>query len=91
MIVSEITVSTKSGRAAMYTILVTMATEDQAASLAHWLETEVDPGGVRRELHVWRPSDSPMLVDVYTFDKATAETAHSFLTDRAAAALAAAA
>ncbi len=91
MIVSDITVSTKSGRAALYTILVNLATENQAAELAQWLETEVDPGGTRQELHVWRPSDSPMLIDAYTFDKQTAENAHSSLLARAAGSMGAAA
>ena len=85
MTVSDITVKTIHGRAAMYTILVETASTEKATELADTLRTEVDPGGIRQELFVWRLPDDPAVVDAYTFSKQTAESAHTYLMGRAAA------
>ncbi len=91
MFVSDITVSRKCDRAAMYTILINLKDEDEAIALAARLGDELQPDGVRTELFVWRPSDSPTVVDAYTFEKRTAEQAHKFLQALAAASTAQAA
>ncbi|NNE71810.1 MAG: hypothetical protein HKN29_15805 [Rhodothermales bacterium] len=91
MFVSDITVSRKCDRAAMYTILVNLKSEEDAINLAERLAEEIQPEGVRTELFVWRPSDSPTVVDAYTFEKRTAEEAHAFLTEMAGGATARAA
>lgn len=84
MFVSDITVSHKCERAAMYTILVNLKSEEEAIAIAEKLAEEIQPDGVRTELFVWRPSDSPTVVDAYTFERRTAEAAHAFLSELAA-------
>lgn len=79
MFVSDITVSHKCDRAAMYTILVNLKSEEDATQLAEALESEISPEGSRTELFVWIPSDSPTVLDAYTFERSTAEKAHAFL------------
>lgn len=83
MFISDITVSRKCDRAAMYTILVNLKDENEAIQLAERLSQEIQPEGVRTELFVWRPSDTPTVIDAYTFEKRTAEQAHAFLTELA--------
>ncbi|MFT5143343.1 MAG: hypothetical protein ACI80V_001545 [Rhodothermales bacterium] len=84
MFVSDITVSRKMERAAMYTILVNLKSEPDAIALTETLASEINQGG-REMLFVWRPSDSPTVVDAYTFEKGTAEAAHHFLMQMASA------
>ncbi|MBO6576270.1 MAG: hypothetical protein JJ976_12715 [Rhodothermales bacterium] len=64
----------------MYTILVNLKSEQEAIDLAKRLETEVAAEDVRSELFIWRPSDSPTVIDAYTFERSTAEAAHAWLT-----------
>ncbi|MFT4605888.1 MAG: hypothetical protein ACI9W4_002633 [Rhodothermales bacterium] len=79
MFISDITVSKKGDRAAMYTILINLKDEADAVELAGRLGEELQTDGVRMGLFVWRPSDSPTVVDAYTFEKRTAEQALKFL------------
>ena len=91
MFISDITVSRKCDRAAMYTILINLKDEAEAIAVAERLRLELQPDGVRTELFVWRPSDSPTVVDAYTFEKRTAENALKFLQGIAASSTAKAA
>jgi hypothetical protein len=84
MFVSDITVSRKLDRAAMYTILVNLKSEPEAVALTETLANEINQGG-QEMLFVWRPTDSPTVVDAYTFEKGTAEAAHEFLLQMASA------
>jgi hypothetical protein len=84
MFISDITVSKKGDRAAMYTILINLKDEAAAIELAERLGQEMQTDGVRTGLFVWRPSDSPTVIDAYTFEKRTAEETHKFLQGLAA-------
>jgi hypothetical protein len=84
MTVSEITSSTKLGRAEMFTIIAELSDATSAAYLATTLREMLASESPLCSLFVLRHSERPTVVDAYTFDRHTAEEAHDYLVKLAA-------